>query len=648
MYVCINYICCIHLVLFVIFAIAAEKDVGSSSSELVDWSRSARSKRLLAKAGSHCACITDYFHILDDIEKLVKRNDELSKLLQSSVVPQTDSQTTLTPVLQRILENATENSTKLPTQRRHPMILKKFAVSLFIYAGPLAYEFIHSNMPEALPSLSLVKRIVHNEYQTIGEGDFRFDCLLDYLVRNNVSKLISIGEDATRVISRVEYDSETNRCVGFVLPLDKNGLPMNDEFLALSFESMEKMFKTSDIAKYAYVYMAQPFCSSVPPFCLACLGTNNKFTAKDALLRWQYIVKECKKRSIDVVSFGGDGDSRLLKAMKISYKLYCNSDPWCKFAIENDLKIPNIQGLGKYFDIQHVASLAFVQDTVHIAVKLKARLLTPSIVLPLGKYVAGSHHIRMIKMHYAKDQHGLREKDVDHRDKQNFDAVVHMIKSSSLLDNIPDAVGTKCFIEMIKYVVDSFLNKQLSPLTRIQMIWYANIFVRYWRKWIELHPQYNIKNNFLTQNAFTCIELNAHALVLLVITLRDNFDDNNFIPWMLGSQSCEKTFRAARSMSTTFSTIINFGVLGLLRRLHRLQIQAELQTETEVKHPSVERHKCKDGIDKYKEYSFKDISNEDIAQAIEEGHKEAQETAEKLGMSELLKKTQVLGFSSKI
>ena len=40
----------------------------------------------------------------------------------------------------------------------------------------------------------------------------------------------------------------------------------------------------------------------------------------------------------------------------------------------------------------------------------------------------------------------------------------------------------------------------------------------------------------------------------------------------------------------------------------------------------MERHKCKDGIDKYKEYLFKDISNEDIAQAIEEGHKEAQET----------------------
>ena len=154
------------------------------------------------------------------------------------------------------------------------------------------------------------------------------------------------------------------------------------------------------------------------------------------------------------------------------------------------------------------------------------------------------------------------------------------------------------------------------------MIWYANIFVHYWRKWIELHPQYNLKNNFSTQNSFICIVLNAHALVLLLITLRDNFDESlcNYIPWILGSQSCEKTFRSARSMSSTFSTIINFGVLDPLGRLHRLQIQAELQAEIEVKHPSMERHKCKDGINKFKDYTLKGISNEDIVQAIEKGH----------------------------
>jgi len=73
----------------------------------------------------------------------------------------------------------------------------------------------------------------------------------------------------------------------------------------------------------------------------------------------------------------------------------------------------------------------------------------------------------------------------------------------------------------------------------------------------------------MAQNAYTCIELNAHTLVLLLVSI------------ML------RTVSLARSMSSTFSSIINFGVLGLL---HRLQIQAELQRENKVKHPTVERH----------------------------------------------------------
>ena len=78
-----------------------------------------------------------------------------------------------------------------------------------------------------------------------------------------------------------------------------------------------------------------------------------------------------------------------------------------------------------------------------------------------------------------------------------------------------------------------------------------------------------------------CVELNAHALITFVMTIRDclHGDHTSFLPWMLGSQTCERIFRAARSMSSTFSAIINFGILGLLRRLHRVQIQFTLQSQ---------------------------------------------------------------------
>jgi len=83
-------------------------------------------------------------------------------------------------------------------------IIKKFATALFIYCSPLSYEFIHQNMHEALSSLRTVQRIIHAEYKTLDEGMLRFDDLSRY----KATKVVSIGEDSTRVITRVDYDPE--------------------------------------------------------------------------------------------------------------------------------------------------------------------------------------------------------------------------------------------------------------------------------------------------------------------------------------------------------------------------------------------------------------------------------------------------------
>ena len=125
-------------------------------------------------------------------------------------------------------------------------------------------------------------------------------------------------------------------------------------------------------------------------------------------------------------------------------------------------------------------------------------------------------------------------------------------------------------------------------------------FFRYWGQWLLSVPSYSLGNNFITRNAYLCIELNAHVLIIFMRTLRDHYSDGAalFSPLKLGSQSCEKTFRAVRSMTTTFSTVINVGMLGLIRRLHRLQIQIRLEAESAqngIRYPHCEKHNNKDG-----------------------------------------------------
>lgn len=109
-------------------------------------------------------------------------------------------------------------------------------------------------------------------------------------------------------------------------------------------------------------------------------------------------------------------------------------------------------------------------------------------------------------------------------------------------------------------------------------------FLQLWRQWIMLNPSYTLKDNFITSNAFMRMEINAHSLITLILNIRDhvpcNCEHSIFFPWLLGSQVCEATFRTIRSMNSTFSTIINFGMLGLLRQLHHLQIQTMLQADT--------------------------------------------------------------------
>ena len=63
------------------------------------------------------------------------------------------------------------------------------------------------------------------------------------------------------------------------------------------------------------------------------------------------------------------------------------------------------------------SSVSLVQDVVHLAVKLKPRLLKVSVVLPMGPYLTTSSHLYMLQLTFGKDVHGLRENDLNHKDK---------------------------------------------------------------------------------------------------------------------------------------------------------------------------------------------------------------------------------------
>ena len=89
-------------------------------------------------------------------------------------------------------------------------------------------------------------------------------------------------------------------------------------------------------------------------------------------------------------------------------------------------------------------------------------------------------------------------------------------------------------------------------------------------------------------------------------------------------------------MNTTFSTVISFGMLGLLRCLHHVQIQAFLQADTAsvITFPRVDKHQVKET----RISSTCNIKNQDILAAVMKAEVKAKEAIEHLEMAELLKK----------
>ena len=83
---------------------------------------------------------------------------------------------------------------------------------------------------------------MYSRYIIINEGKFQIDGLLEHINRYKLSGLVSIGKDTTYVISRIEYDNQSDCCVGFVLPIYEQGLPIYehlpivDSFLETLYE----------------------------------------------------------------------------------------------------------------------------------------------------------------------------------------------------------------------------------------------------------------------------------------------------------------------------------------------------------------------------------------------------------------------------
>lgn len=157
--------------------------------------------------------------------------------------------------------------------------------------------------------------------------------------------------------------------------------------------------------------------------------------------------------------------------------------------------------------------------------------------------------------------HGLVYSDICPDDRQNFESLSRMMQpkvSNALAKYIIGSEATIEYLRICNEITSSLMDPHLSPEERLLRIWRSTFFLRAWRLFIRNTDGLYSDKNFITANAYACIELNAHNLIVLMKKFREIGLDEMFVPTVFNSQPCEQTLRKMRSMGTMNFTKVNF------------------------------------------------------------------------------------------
>lgn len=431
---------------------------------------------------------------------------------------------------------------------------------------------------------------ISHKKQKFIEGEMRCKELAEYLIKMKAPMVVWISEDGSGLNPNVAYDPITNQIVGLVLPTDeKTGMPISYSFSPQSINDIDEMINKNAKSTLIYLILAQPIMDNAPPFVLQAFGTNNKFTSDDIMKRWKhtadqlsrylfelnsYFAISCRefvsknesilfRYGIKIAGISSDGDSRLLNCMKHNLNTLCNQ-------LSTDI----------LNNLNREQYTSYIQDPVHLLTKLRNRLNKPSIFLAMGSKCVSISHLKILINKVNKQVHGLVPSDVHPDDRQNVDSALKITEDrvlNALKKYVHESDGTITYLKLCRDVIDAFTDLKLSPTDRVFKIWHALYFFRAWKKWlIRKNVNHQVYENFISENAFTCLELNAFAILHLITKFRNNGQQELFLITLFNSQICESTFRQLRSMTTPNWTKINFSLLEVLHMMSRIELQNEI------------------------------------------------------------------------
>ena len=233
--------------------------------------------------------------------------------------------------------------------------------------------------------------------------------------------------------------------------------------------------------------MIEPFLTSTAapvhsrPYILAAYGTNNRFTAIDVLRRWYFLHNNCRAQNIRLVGFSTDCDPRYLKAIRLSLGFFARLPNIDLLNSENQLLEIKHPDTWEFFFMRSKQLFLCMQDGVHLATKMRNRILSNSATLLIGnQHVSLSHLVDLID-NQSKIDHNLVRSDVIPRDRQNFSSCLK-ISSDDVLKLLEggDTVATYVYLYLLKLLILTYVSKSTPTCDRLFYGWTVTFICRMW------------------------------------------------------------------------------------------------------------------------------------------------------------------------
>jgi hypothetical protein len=107
-----------------------------------------------------------------------------------------------------------------------------------------------------------------------------------------------------------------------------------------------------------------------------------------------------------------------------------------------------------------------------------------------------------------------------------------------------------------------------------------------------------------------------------------------FVPWLWSSQPCEKLFRSTRSMTTTYSTVVNYSILDIIHRLNRIQVLQNITVDLQDKIHFPREKSSRLGSSAINgNPNFENLSDHELDDVVGKSFREASALANSLGMT---------------